>query len=448
MVLFNRKGKEPLYSDMKLTGRDHEAATYLDSLSALARRGFVSNQEATNAILQLLMEQLTMRSSFLTHVTCEADQFEVIAAQNEAGGCAIQVGIVVPVSQNFQSITGKFGEPAPVLLEDLRSYRDLSSHFASDVLPYFGSYIGVPVVLSDGTFFGTLCAVDPEPRQLSLVQAKLLVVLARLLATQIERDQELAERKWAESELARAITALQAADEQRHRMNKMQSDFVSIVNHEFRTTLTGIQGFSELMRDEEFGFQEIKEYAADINADARRLSRMINQLLELEQLRSGNMSLHREQIDLNSIVINVVDRIRSTTIRHRFRYQLDTSLPLLSGDRTWLTQVVTNLVENAVKYSSGGEILLVSELEGEVAHVRVHDQGAGIPLEALERVFDPYYCRIESDPSRYVKGTGLGLPIVRQIVQMHAGKAWVESNFGEGSVFHFTIPFAAPTITE
>jgi signal transduction histidine kinase len=437
-----------MYSDMKLMSRDHEAAVYLDSLSTLARRGFASNHEATDAILQLLMEQLTMRSSFLTHVTGEAGQFEVIVAQNEAGGCAIQVGTIVPVYQNFQSITGKSDEPAPVLLENLRSYRDISAHFVSGALSSIGSYIGAPIVLSDGTFFGTLCAVDPEPRQLSLVQARLLVVLARLLATQIERDQELAERKWAESELARAITALQTADEQRNRMDKMQSDFVSIVNHEFRTTLTGIQGFSELMRDEEFGFQEIKEYASDINADARRLSRMINKLLDLDQLRSGHISLQREQIDLNAIVMDVVDRVRSTTTRHRLRHQLDNSLPLLSGDPTRLTQVVTNLVENAVKYSSGGEILLVSKLEGEVVHVRVHDQGAGIPLEALERVFDPYYCRIESDTSRYVKGTGLGLPIVRQIVQMHAGKAWVESNLGEGSVFHFTIPSTAPTTTE
>lgn len=427
---------------------DNEAATYLDSLSTLARRGFDSNREATDAILQLLMEQLAMRSSFLTHDTGETGQFEVIAAHNEAGGCAIQVGIVVPVYQNFQSITGKSDEPAPVLLENLRSYRDHSSHFASSALSYIGSYIGAPIVLSDGTFFGTLCAVDPEPRQLSLVQAKLLVVLARLLATQIERDQELAERKWAESELARALTALQTADEQRNHMNKMQSDFVSIVNHEFRTTLTGIQGFSELMRDEEFGFQEIKEYAADINADARRLSRMINQLLDLDQMRSGQVLLHLEQINLNAIIMDVVDRVRPATTQHRFRHQLDNMLPLLSGDRTRLIQVVTNLVENAVKYSSSGEILLVSELEGEIAHVRVQDQGVGIPLEALERVFDPYYCRIESETPRYVKGTGLGLPIVRQIVQMHAGKTWAESNLGEGSVFHFTIPFAtAPTTT-
>lgn len=435
-----------MYNEMKLMSREHEASTYLDSLSTLARRGFVSHQEATDAILQLLMEQLLMRSSFLTQITGETDQFEVIAAQNRPGGCTIQVGNVIPIYQNFQPIAGKSGEPAPVLLEDVRNYPENFSHGIAGVLSDIGSYIGAPVVLSDGTFFGTLCAVDPEPRQLSRMQARLMVVLTRLLATQIEREQELAERIWAESELAQVITTLQTAEEQRNRMNKLQSDFVAIVNHEFRTTLTGIQGFSELIRDEEFGFQEIKEYAADINTDARRLSHMINQLLDLDMLRSGQTLLNLESVDLNAILTDVGDRVRITTTRHHFRYHLDNSLPPLSADRYRLTQAVTNLVENAIKYSSSGEILLVSEHEGEVAHVRVHDQGAGIPLDALERIFDPYYCRIESDTSRYVKGTGLGLPLVRQIMHMHAGKAWAESNLGEGSVFHFIIPFA-PSVT-
>jgi signal transduction histidine kinase len=425
----------------------NDAAVYLDSLSTLTRRGFDSNQAATEAILQLLTEQLTMRSSFLTHISGKSGQFKVIATHNEAGGCDIEVGTSVSLCESFQWSASNADGPSPLLLEDLRSNRDLSSHIELATLPRIGSYIGMPVVLSDGTFFGTLCTVDPEPRQFSLVQAKLLVVLARLLATQIERDQELAERKWAETELARALTALQTADEQREHMNKLQSDFVSIVNHEFRTTLTGIQGFSELMRDEEFSFQEVKEYAADINADARRLTRMINRLLDLDQMKSGQMVLHLEEVDLNAIIREVVDQIRPTTPRHRFRLQLDKTLPPLLGNSGKLTQVVTNLVENAVKYSSGGEILLHSMLEGEVTHVRVQDQGMGIPPQVLDQVFDPYYSRVELETSRYVKGSGLGLPIVRQIVQMHSGKAWAESVLGQGSIFHFTIPLAAISTT-
>src|SRR5712691_3042114 len=183
-----------------------------------------------------------------------------------------------------------------------------------------GCYIGVPVVLSDGTVFGTLGTADPLTQQLSLMQAKLLVVLARLLATQFERDQQLVERKWAETELSRALTSLHESNEQREYMNRMQGDFVSIVNHEFRTTLTGIQGFSELMRDEEFSFQEIKEFASDINADARRLSHLINQLLELDQMKAGQTVLRMEEIDLNEVIMAVAGEVgASTAPTHQMR---------------------------------------------------------------------------------------------------------------------------------
>ena len=225
-------------------------------------------------------------------------------------------------------------------------------------------------------------------------------------------------------------------------MNRLQSDFVAIVNHEFRTTLTGIQGFSELMRDEEFSFQEVKEYAADINADARRLTRMINQLLDLDQMKSGQTTLHLEEVELNAILMEVIEQMRRVTSRHRFNVQFDNTIPPFLADRRKLTQVVTNLVENAVKYSSGDELFLRSMLEDEIAHVTVRDQGMGIPPEFLEQVFDPYYSRIDLETTRYVKGSGLGLPIARQIVQMHGGKAWAESILGEGSIFHFTIPLA------
>jgi signal transduction histidine kinase len=101
-------------------------------------------------------------------------------------------------------------------------------------------------------------------------------------------------------------------------------------------------------------------------------------------------------------------------------------------------------VSNAIKYSpEGGEITLTSAREGDVAHVRVRDQGMGIPPEALEKVFERF-SRVESGASHYIQGTGLGLPIVRQIVQMHGGRAWVESTVGEGSTFQFTVPLAGP----
>ncbi|GAC1347166.1 MAG: hypothetical protein NVSMB27_12000 [Ktedonobacteraceae bacterium] len=444
---------------MKAMSTSVDTAAYLESLSRLSQRGFISIQDAMQAILQLVAEQLQMRSCFVTRLMHDSEQLEVLAVYNSIGGCDIQMGTIVSLAPLLQSLIKrmhKAGEPTPVLLEDIHNDSSLSGYLGSIELSPIGCYIGVPIVLADGSFYGVLSAMDRESKKLSSQQAKLMLVLARLLATQIERDQQLAMRKWAETELASAIDSLQEANQHIELVDRLQNDFVVMVNHEFRTALTGIQGFSELMRDEHFSFEEIKEYATDINADARRLSTIITELLDLERLRSGQALPNLEQLDLNGLIMDVVDQIRPTTTAHTFRFQLDEHVSgdhnacgqgeqegsPLRGDRDKLSKVVANLVSNAVRYSpAGGEIFLTSQLEGDAVRVSVRDQGVGIPSHAFERIFEPYN-RIEAGTSRYIKGTGLGLPVVRQIIQMHGGQVWVESIVGQGSTFHFTVQLA------
>ena len=245
-----------------------------------------------------------------------------------------------------------------------------------------------------------------------------------------------------------ALTAADAFEQQRRtmeeleRLNRAKSDFVSIVSHEFRTPLTGIQGFSEMMRDEPLTVDEMKEYAGDINKDAQRLNRMINEMLDLDKMESGRMRLHREPVELNQLIEEVADRVRPNSPLHPIALKLDPELGPVSADRDRITQVFTNLLSNAVKYSpTGGEIVVTSRLEGGVARVLVRDRGMGIPGDALESIFERYG-RIESRATRYIQGTGLGLPIVRQIMTMHGGQVWAESTVGEGSLFHVTLPLA------
>jgi signal transduction histidine kinase len=247
-------------------------------------------------------------------------------------------------------------------------------------------------------------------------------------------------------ELRVAIGAAEAFERQRaavaelERLNRAKSDFVSIVSHEFRTPLTGIQGFSEMMQSEDLTLEEMREYAGDINKDAHRLNRMITEMLDLDKMESGRMQLNREPVDLNAIVTESVDRLRPNAPRHPLSLRLDPLIGELNGDRDKLTQVMTNLLNNAVKYSpNGGDIVVSTRVEGNTAHVVVRDHGMGIPKEALDAIFERYG-RVESPATRHIQGTGLGLPIVRQIVQLHGGTVWAESTVGEGSVFHVTLP--------
>ena len=227
------------------------------------------------------------------------------------------------------------------------------------------------------------------------------------------------------------------------RLSELKSEFVSMVSHEFRTALTGIQGFSEVMRDEAITTDEVKEFAGDINSDAMRLNRMITELLDLDRMESGRMTLHRGPVDLNNTVRQAVERAQVAGSKHVIKTDLDPALPVVMGDADRLFQVIANLLSNAGKYSpEGAEVLVTSRAEDGNVQISVRDHGQGIPPEFLDRLFGRYE-RFESNSKSQVVGTGLGLAITRQIVEMHKGRIWVESTVGVGSVFHFMVPVDA-----
>ena len=140
---------------------------------------------------------------------------------------------------------------------------------------------------------------------------------------------------------AEAFERQRRAVEELKRLNKAKSDFVTVVSHEFRTPLTGIRGFREMMCDEDFTLEEMQEFAADINREAQRLTRLINEMLDLALMESGRMRLNLEQVDLNPIVEEVAERTRPTAPSHPIRLYLDRALPSLTGDRDKLVQAVT-----------------------------------------------------------------------------------------------------------
>jgi signal transduction histidine kinase len=228
-------------------------------------------------------------------------------------------------------------------------------------------------------------------------------------------------------------------------LSKLRSEFVSIVSHEFRTPLTGIQGFSELIRDEELTPAQTREYAEDINKDARRLARLITDMLDLDRMESGRMALNYDPVDLNRIIADAAAQFRLSAAEHPIELDLDPLLPALVGDADRLTQVVTNLLSNAIKYSpTGGAVELQTKDAGQSVIFTVRDHGIGIPAAQLEKIFDRY-SRIDTSETRVIQGTGLGLPIVRQIVQLAEGKVWATSEEGHGAVLHVQLPVLEPS---
>jgi signal transduction histidine kinase len=189
---------------------------------------------------------------------------------------------------------------------------------------------------------------------------------------------------------------------------------------------------------------EAKSYAADINKEAERLNRMINDMLDLDRIEAGRLTLHIEDVDLDGLLDDAAERARASSSIHHVVCRFE-GTPTVRCDPDRVAQVAANLLSNAVKYSpGGGEIALSTTLrEGEV-EVSVRDHGLGIAPEFKQKLFSRYE-RYEKSASKII-GTGLGLALVRQIVEMHSGKIWVESEPGEGADFRFTLPLGGPRI--
>ncbi|HLQ15615.1 MAG TPA: HAMP domain-containing sensor histidine kinase [Candidatus Eisenbacteria bacterium] len=228
------------------------------------------------------------------------------------------------------------------------------------------------------------------------------------------------------------------------RLNRLKTEFLTMVSHEFRTALVGIQGFSELMRDaESLNLVEVRSFANEVYNDARRLDQMLDKMLDLDRSAGSQTVLHIGRISLNSAVHDAVAIAIAEGLKHHVVTNLDPALPMVSGDGTKLRQLVSILLSNAMKFSSEeSEVVVSSRADSGHVHVTVKDHGTGMPNDFDSQLFGRYRWSADN-PTTKVIGTGLGLPMAREIVELHGGKIWFDNVAGGGSEFHFTIPMAA-----
>ncbi|WP_416208425.1 ATP-binding protein [Chloroflexus sp.] len=224
-----------------------------------------------------------------------------------------------------------------------------------------------------------------------------------------------------------------------------QNTFISVISHELRTPVSIIKGFAETMLrpDGQFTVEQYREALQVIGEEADRLARQIQDLLDVSRVAAGGLRLERSDVALHLLVSDVVHRFAAQVgERIEFEIRVPDDLPPVYADYERMRQVLTNLIENAVKYSpNGGVIRIGARAEGDMAIVYVSDQGIGIPPEEQDLIFERFY-RVDTRLRRDQPGSGLGLFITRAIVEEHGGRIWVESQVGRGSRFFFTIPLS------
>jgi signal transduction histidine kinase len=294
-------------------------------------------------------------------------------------------------------------------------------------------YVGAPLRTHDGVKIGTLCAVDPEPHEVTESQAWILEQLAKVVIDEMEL--RLAARKMAEAEVE-----LRRLNQELEASNRNKSEFLASMSHELRTPLNGILGASELLGQELFGPLNEKqaEYVGDIRQSGTHLLSLIDDVLDLSRIEAGVFELRLEPIDAGALMRSCAAVVRGLASSNSVA--LEVSPPsealTLQVDERRTTQVACNLLSNALKFSPPGSKVSFRAWrdDGEAVFV-VEDEGPGIATEMQERIFDQFF-RVASDQ----EGTGLGLPLARQLVELHGGRIWLESAPGEGSRFYFALP--------
>jgi len=263
-----------------------------------------------------------------------------------------------------------------------------------------------------------------------LLTGSVLIIVFRQHLNQLELIRQ--------SELKQTLEALHNAEES----DRIKSQFLASMSHELRTPLNAIISFNQLLARGTFGEvnEEQVEYLDKTLDSSRHLLALINDVLDITKIQSGMLKLFLEDdFDISKEVGSVI-AITEKLIEQKYVkliINIERDLPLITCDKRRIRQVLLNLISNAIKFTEEGEIRIEVTSEGDLVRFSIHDTGIGIPEDQIETIFEPF---IQTDTGiQHAHGTGLGLPISKNLVKAHGGRLWVESKLGEGSSFFFTL---------
>jgi signal transduction histidine kinase len=433
-------------------------------------------------LLDRSLEAVTRHLRFDRALVLIADESQrVLAGGRSVGGTPEMSAAVAELSLPFDLMSSYlvqlFHSDGPLVFRDVDRDPDERNRAFAEVMEV-SSFLGTPLV-SKGRAIGVL-AVDNRAsgRDVRPSDGPLLYTVGSLIAAAIDNarlyaeveaqkgilEQRVAERTAA---LAAAIEEAQAARVAAEQGSAVKSAFLSSVSHELRTPLTSVVGFSRLIRrrlDEivfpavpvgdpkrDRAMRQVSENLEIIVNESERLTALINDTLDLAKIEAGRMEWHRDPVDIGDVITRATGATASLLDGSGLAMVVEVApdLPAITGDRDRLIQVVINLIANAVKFTPTGSITCTAATangtEPPMVLVSVTDTGIGIAPEDLEKVFEQFgQAAQEGDRlPETPRGTGLGLPICREIVEHHGGKLWVESELGKGSRFSFTLPIGA-----
>jgi signal transduction histidine kinase len=245
---------------------------------------------------------------------------------------------------------------------------------------------------------------------------------------------------------ARLFREIEEKSRELEAVSRHKSEFLANMSHELRTPLNAVLGYAELIQDGIYGEvpEKMQEVLERIQQNGRHLLGLINDVLDLSKIEAGQLTLSPADYSLRELVLDVVSATEALAAEKKLALEVDVppDLPHGRGDERRLTQVLMNLVSNAIKFTEAGSVTIRAKVADGNFLVAVSDTGVGIAAEDQARVFEEFQ-QVDTSSTRKKGGTGLGLAIARRIVELHGGRIWVESTPGQGSTFAFTLPLSA-----
>ncbi len=317
-----------------------------------------------------------------------------------------------------------FEQAMPVITEDLSTYQDADLGFLSH--GGYRSFAGVPLAVL-GESIGVLGVATSFAHYFSTINIDLLIGVGREIAIAVRNAQ-----LYEEASSAHALREL----------DTMRTEFLANVSHELRTPLAVIKGSANSLLQPDVIFDDAtrREFLASIDKDADTLTRLVDDLLMMSRLEAEALEVSKKRRKLSEVIVAIKDRLDSLTTRHHLRIEIPEKLPAIFIDEGRIGEVLTNLVENAAKYSEDNTTITIEgRSENKDIILSVTDEGSGIPSELHHKVFERFFQGdIRKNGRR--KGTGLGLAICQGIIEAHGGRIWLESEPGKGAKFSFSLP--------
>ncbi len=344
-------------------------------------------------------------------------------------------------------------------IRTLTEERNLSSAILGSMVEGVAVVSGAERLVFANQSFAEILDLDLPPKSGSALvevvrQTEMIEAVRKVLAGEPRVESEIVTGTLRQHFFAATVGAVRAGETygavvvlhditELRRLERVRRDFVANVSHESRTPLTAIQGFAETLLAGAMDDPQNRERFLEIIVEhSRRLARLTEDLLKLSKMDADRLELELRRVSVSQLIESCIETAqhRATEKEISISVQPTNGVPDIAGDRRRLAEVLQNLLDNALQYTlSRGEIFVSAKARGGEVIFTVADTGIGIPKADQSRIFERFY-RVDAARSRELGGTGLGLSIAKHIVEVHAGRIWVDSEVGRGSQFHFTIP--------